>query len=451
MRRSVAPVGRLLGTWFVLAWSAAAAGKPTPGLVERLVAVPYDPTGMYGVGEPVGWTVTAPPGIHPSRAKFAYTVRRNNAVEIAAGELDLAAGPGVIEATLDEPAMVYVEIRAAAASPVGNGDAAGTSAAAEEQVLALGAAVAPTKLQPVAPPPEDFDEFWQDQVATLARVPPNPRLTPKPTDVPGIDYATLVMDHVDGGRVHGQTAKPSREGTFPGLVILQWAGPPYRLYPSWVEPYAAKGWLVLNIEPHDVLPDQPAEYYAALPEDLKRYEAIGRESREACYFRKMYLADYRAVEYVASHPQWDGRTLVVMGNSMGGQQTLCVAGLHPRATHLIAYVPAGCDLNGCLHGRQNGYPFFPCDEAAAMNTARYFDAVNFASRIRAKALVGMGFVDAVCPPTGIWTAYNAIPGEKEVVALVDAAHNHQATPEQQRPYVERAAAWLDALIEGREP
>jgi cephalosporin-C deacetylase-like acetyl esterase len=39
----------------------------------------------------------------------------------------------------------------------------------------------------------------------------------------------------------------------------------------------------------------------------------------------MYLGDYRAVEYLASLPDWDGKTLVVMGTSMGGQQSLCVA------------------------------------------------------------------------------------------------------------------------------
>jgi hypothetical protein len=32
-----------------------------------------------------------------------------------------------------------------------------------------------------------------------------------------------------------------------------------------------------------------------------------------------------------------------------------------------------------------------------------------------------------------------------------APHNHQATPEQQQPYVHRQRAWLDALVRGDEP
>jgi cephalosporin-C deacetylase-like acetyl esterase len=86
-----------------------------------------------------------------------------------------------------------------------------------------------------------------------------------------------------------------------------------------------------------------------------------------------------------------------------------------------------------------------------METAQYFDTVNFAMRIKAKSLVSMGFIDEVCPPVGIWIAFNQIRAPKEVVPLVEAAHNHQSTPEQQRAYTERSKAWLDALVKGEEP
>ena len=47
-----------------------------------------------------------------------------------------------------------------------------------------------------------------------------------------------------------------------------------------------------------------------------------------------------------------------------------------------------------------------------MQTALYFDAVNFASRIKVPSLVAMGFVDTVTPPVGIWIAFNQIQGPK---------------------------------------
>src|SRR3712207_1674984 len=83
-----------------------------------------------------------------------------------------------------------------------------------------------------------------------------------------------------------------------------------------------------------------------------------------------------------------------------------------------------------------------------MKTALYFDPVNFAPRIKAASLVSIGFVDTVTPPVGIWIAFNQIKGPKEAVPMVDSPHNHQATPEQQRPWAERSAEWLNTLVRG---
>ena len=174
------------------------------------------------------------------------------------------------------------------------------------------------------------------------------------------------MNHLDGKHVWGQVAKPhdpTNKKKFPGLLILQWASPPYPLQKSWVTDRAAEGWLAVNIEPHDVMPDQPKEYYDALPEALKKYNTIETRNRDKNYFLYMYLADIRAVDYLASRPDWDGKTLVVMGTSMGGQQSLCAAGLHPKVTAMLVNVPAGADANGTAHGRKIGYPIWDVERS----------------------------------------------------------------------------------------
>jgi lysophospholipase L1-like esterase/dienelactone hydrolase len=165
----------------------------------------------------------------------------------------------------------------------------------------------------------------------------------------------------------------------------------------------------------------------------------------------MYVADYRAVEYLASRPDWNGAQLVAMGTSMGGQQAICTAAFNKKVTAVVAHVPAGADMLGALHGRASGYPFWPAEDVAVQRTAPYFDTVNCAARVTVPALVSMGFVDAVTPPVGIWTMFNELRGPKEVVPLVDAAHNHQSTAEQQAAYTRRAEAWLALLRTGQSP
>jgi cephalosporin-C deacetylase len=403
---------------------------------QPLMFTPDKASGIYRVGEKVGWTVTLPQGM-VTAGDYAYTIRKNNQDVIKTGRLEFSGGRARIEVMLNEPAMVYVQI----SPPAGAGGGVGAD-------LALGAAVAPEKLKPSVPRPADFDRFWNAKIKLLRQIPENAVLNAADSGKPAVEYATIKMDHINGTHVYGQLAKPKKPGKFPALLILQWASPPYPLQKQWVTERAAEGWLTLNIEPHDVLPDQPQSYYEALPQELKNYHTIGRDNRDKNYFLQMYLADYRAVDYLASRPDWDGKTLVVMGTSMGGQQSLCVAGLHAGITHVIVNEPAGCDSNGPLHGRASGYPNWPPDNPKVMETALYFDAVNFASRIKVPALVAIGFVDTVTPPVGIWIAFNQLKGPKEAVPMIDSPHNHLATAEQQRPYTSRSAQWLRTLVQG---
>lgn len=394
----------------------------------KLTVTPLRAGGIYELGERAGWTVTG-----DGSEKLTYSLKKNNLVVIETGEIDVSKGSVMIVAKVNEPAMLYLEIR----SPE------------SRRPMAFGAAIEPTKLKPVHPRPRDFDAFWKAKVDGLKKIPENAVITPGESYKPEVEYSTVQMDGADGGHVYGQLARPKTAGKHPAMLVLQWASPPYPLQKSWVIEPAAKGWLVLNIEPHDVLPTAPPEYYRTLPAELKNYPAIGRDDREKSYFVQMYLRDYRGVDFLTHQPDWDGKVLVVTGTSMGGQQSLCVAGLHPKVTHVIVNEPAGCDLNASLHGRQMGYPNFPANDPKTMAVAPYVDAINFASRIRARSMVAMGFVDTVAPPAGIWTAFNQIKGPKEAVPMFDSPHNNTATPAQQRPWSVRSAAWMDALVSGR--
>jgi cephalosporin-C deacetylase len=409
-----------------------------PGMrAQSLVLTPLHASGIYAVGEMVGWTITPPAGTTSVPAKYAYAVKTNNHDVIQSGKLDLSSGTGALSVSVKQPAMLYLEIT--------------DTADKTSKPIAAGAAIAPTELKPTAPRPADFDAFWEKKIALLKTIPADPVVTKGDSGKEGVDYATLTLKNINGAHVYGQLAKPAREGKFPAMVIFQWAGGPYPLQKSWVTDRAAEGWLALNIEPHDVPGDLPAAFYAALPAMIKSYNSIENHDRDRNYFLQMYLGDYRAVDFLAAHPNWDGKTLLVMGTSMGGQQSLAVAGLHPKITHLIVHVPAGADSNGALHGRHAGYPNWDESNPKVMETALYFDTVNFASRIKVPSLVTMGFIDNVCPPAGIWTAFNQIRSPKEVVPLVEAAHNHQSTAEQQRGYTERSNAWLAALVKGEQP
>jgi cephalosporin-C deacetylase-like acetyl esterase len=304
----------------------------------------------------------------------------------------------------------------------------------------LGAAVAPAKLKPSAPRPADFDVFWEVKLKALAELPIHPVLKPAPTTKPDVELYTVMLDSV-GSHVQGYLAKPAREGKFPALVIYQYAGV-YALRPETVTDRAVEGWLAFDVDSHDMEPTE-----ATAP---RNYQAVGNTDREASYFLNMYLRDARAIDYIRTRPDWDGKTIVLMGTSMGGQQSLVTAGLRPDVTGVLVNEPSGCDANGDLHGRRAGYPNWPSENPKVMETALYFDPVNFASRIKAPVVAAIGFIDTTSPPAGIWTAMNQIRSRKEVISMVESDHNNR-TPEKQGAWEKRWREVLRSILNGETP
>src|ERR1039457_1997722 len=75
---------------------------------QQLTFTPYHASDLYDVGETVGWTVTPGP-VAPTYA-YKWTIRRNNAVVLKEGKLDLSSGKATIEVVGDQPGMLYVAV-----------------------------------------------------------------------------------------------------------------------------------------------------------------------------------------------------------------------------------------------------------------------------------------------------------------------------------------------------
>src|SRR6478672_8210425 len=92
---------------FVLVGGVAFA-QPRPPIPQQLTFTPYHASGIYDVGETVGWTVTPGP-VAPTYA-YKWTARRNNAVVVKEGKLDLSSGKDTIEVKGDQPEMLYIAV-----------------------------------------------------------------------------------------------------------------------------------------------------------------------------------------------------------------------------------------------------------------------------------------------------------------------------------------------------
>lgn len=424
-----------------MAWvitEAALLGFAATSGAQPITVTPDKPDGVYNVGDTVHFLIQKHDTDVGQITDLQFRLKQNGLTSFMSGSLLASALPTTLTTQPTEPGAILAEV---------------TGKIGDKEFRALGgAAISPDKITPSSPRPADFDDFWAAKIKELAAVPTNPQLEPGDSGDPAVDYFKIRMDNINGSHIYGQLARPHAAGKLPALLIVQWAGV-YGLHKDWAVPRAKPGWLVLNIEPHDLPFDQPDDFYKhAAATTLHNYWTFNSGDRDKSYFLRMYLSCYRAAEYLTQRDDWDGKTLVVMGTSQGGQQTFVTAALHPKITAMMACVPSSCDVTGPSNGRAIGYPNW-ADQAKEKNdpkileTGRYFDPVNFAPRIHCPALVALGLIDEVCPPTDVLAACNQLQCPKQILILVNS--NHGGDHNAQKPYNDMNQQWLDAIREGK--
>ena len=256
----------------------------------------------------------------------------------------------------------------------------------------------------------------------------NPKLVEVASPIKTADAFDVKLDSV-GPPVSGYFVRPhgAAPKSLPAILTVHGAGVRSSSLGG-SGGWAAQGFLALDINAHGLPNGEKEEFYKALADgELKDYRVRGRESRDTVYFQGMFLRLVRAIDFLTSQPEWDGGVMVVHGSSQGGAQSIVAAGLDPRVTFYAAGVPAMCDHTGFKAGRINGWPKFiatgetPDDSIA--NAVRYYDAMNFAARIRIPGVMTVGFIDATCPPTSVYAAFNAVAAKKDIFNDPTSGHS----------------------------
>ena len=394
-----------------LGCSAAMAAAQTVDLSIRTDR----PEAVYARGETATFIIEMKDGDQPvPEAAFEVELSADGFAHSEKRQVTIRGGRAEVHASRPDPSMLWIR-------------ATYTPEDGEAVKSLAGAAFSYEEILPSMPPPDDFEEFWESRKALMDAVPMNPVLTPMPCPAEGYEIFDVRLDGLDGTMITGYLAKPVGDGPFPGLVRFQWSGV-YSLSPSWSLNYARWGYIAFNMNPHDIENGKPQEYYDELSRGrLAAYSYQGRGSREKLYFGQMYLRCYRAVEFLASRPEWNGRTLVSSGHSMGGGQALAAAFLNPRVTALAIDSPGMCDYTAMILGRKPGWPGLVEVkdgelDPTTLTAARYIDGMNFASRIDVPAVVGTAFKDLAAPSSATFAVYNALKGPKRIA--IDPLSEH---------------------------
>ena len=388
---------------------------------------------MYKCNEQAVFTVTVLNGeaVH-KEGKAIVRLSNDGLTTISTKEVDLAAeNPFTITGTMEKPGVLSLDVDVAAQP--------------KKLHKVFGAAFDPFNIQPGAPEPKDFMEFWLDEFRKYGSMQFNPELTPLPR---------LTNDKVEGfkvsfpapsGKIYGFLTVPKAPGQYPAIVSVPGAGPGATSAPM-LEDFV---FLELNVHTYD--PDIPGKtindsYKEVNQGGMYMYKNI--PDHEKTYFHHSVIGINLAVAWLAFHEKVARGCIGYHGSSQGGAFGFIIGGMNPAVCAFVCNVPAMCDHLGYKQGRLAGWPQFcrqmkNSPEIEAM--AQYYDAMNFAAHIRGNVPVRVivGLADRTCSPSSVYAAYNRIPSsDKKITSEVGMGHECW-------PSYSKEITWLKGYLKKR--
>lgn len=384
----------------------------------KLLVVPTHSDWNYSIGEEAGVKVLAYAGGLPLDG-VTITFESGNDMMPAdlTGKVSFEAGEAMLRiGTMNQPGFRYCRLHFVY-----------EGRNYREQVKV---AFSPQDIHPTVSLPEDFESFWKKTIHEAKKAPLKAELIALPnhsTDKVDVSLLKLTVDR-EGNSIYGYLCKPKKPGPHPVLLVPPGAGVKRITFST---EYAEQGFISLFIDVHGLSPLADGEVVKQHCNKLGDYIYTGLTSKEDYYFKRVYIACVRAVDYLCSLPQFDGLNVGVCGGSQGGALSIVTTALDSRIKFLSSFYPALCDMTGFNFGRAGGWPklFSPSDISKltvepeiACQTMAYYDVVNFARMIKVPGFYSFGYNDNTCPPTTVSTALNVITAPKVIEITPVSAH-----------------------------
>jgi cephalosporin-C deacetylase len=281
------------------------------------------------------------------------------------------------------------------------------------------------RFRPEREEPEDFDAFWAATLDESRALAGPPRFTRFDAGYSELITEDVELDGFGGQPIKGWFIAPRHvEGPLPVVVSYIGYGGGRGLVGSWSQhPAAGFAQLVMDTrgQGSGYRPGDTGDGDLTGPRS-GGVMTSGIEDPARYYYRRLFTDAVLAVDAARAHPLVDPSRVVVQGGSQGGGMALAVAGLADGLAGVVADVPFLCGFRRAI-GLVDTDPYGEIvrylrvhrgQEHRVLRTLSYFDGINFAARADAPALLSVGLMDQVCPPSTVYAAYNHYAGPKRI-------------------------------------
>ena len=273
--------------------------------------------------------------------------------------------------------------------------------------------------------PEDFDAFWADTLAETRSHALNAVFEPADFGLTTLDVYDVTFSGFNGDRIKGWYMRPRGVAqALPGVAqFIGYSGG--RGYPHEWLPFPAAGFASLVMDTRgqgSARRGDTPDVVDAINPSVGGKMTQGILDKQSYYYRRLYTDSVRAVEALRSRADVDGDRIAVAGGSQGGGLSIAAAGLLPDVALCLPDVPFLSHFRRAVEITPDG----PYPEIASylqnyrdridtvFHTLSYFDGLNFAARMSARAFYSVGLMDTVCPPSTVFASFNHVPGQKEI-------------------------------------
>ena len=275
--------------------------------------------------------------------------------------------------------------------------------------------------------PADFDAFWERTLGEARGFPLDATFEPHDAGLQTIETYDVTFRGFGGHPIKGWLNVPrGADGALPAVVEYIGYGGGRGLPHDWLV-FSAAGYAHLVMDTrgqgsnHTMAGDTADPAPAGGPA-TSGFLTRGITDRDTYFYRRVFTDAVRAVETARAHPRVDPDRIVVAGGSQGGGIALAAAGLVDGLAGVVTNVPFLCHYrrateitNSAPYAELTAYCAAHRDQVdQVFATLRYFDGVNFAAHATAPALFSVALMDAICPPSTVFAAYNHYAGTKDI-------------------------------------
>jgi cephalosporin-C deacetylase len=279
---------------------------------------------------------------------------------------------------------------------------------------------------------KDFDLFWDKSFNELKKIPIDPVIDKKEGQTKErFEIHNTVFNGAGKYKVKGDLYLPQSPDKAKVIILIHDYNQPLEPDEDIMDPGLA--FFFLRLRGHEFF-NKNNETRASNDKEEKKLPGFLIDNileANNYYIKNIYLDIFRSIDFLRLTDKTDCSSIGLIGKGLGAAASLFAAGFSSRIKSLVLDSPSFCylelsqnisksdatyEINSFLSENQS-------KKKIIKKNLSYFDAINFADKIKIPILAAVGLKDTISPPECVFALFNHLQCEKTMEVYPEDDHN----------------------------